>query len=104
MDDNWIPLGLIAWGGLGLLLVLVFMHKDRASNRHRHKKEKAMTVAEGRKLLAKSPDSEPNFYVSGETILEAGQIELVPFIGDGDGFVATFNGARDDVTRVAVMS
>ena len=52
MDDNWIVLGLIAWGGLGLLLLLVFMYKDRAGNRHRKKKEKEMTVAGTRTQLS----------------------------------------------------
>jgi hypothetical protein len=44
MNGTWILLGLIAWGGLGLLLLLIFMrmdaHEDRADNRHQQKQEK----------------------------------------------------------------
>jgi hypothetical protein len=69
-----------------------------------NEKEKTMTVAEARKLLATLPDGARLRYSADETIFEIGQIELVPVTAQGDSYIATFDGASDGATRVAVVS
>ncbi len=69
-----------------------------------NEKEETTTVAEAPKLLAMLPDGARLCYSADETIFEIGQIELVPVTAQGDSYIATFDGASDGATRVAVVS
>jgi hypothetical protein len=66
----------------------------------REEKEKKMTVAEARELLAALPDDALLCYGDGHQVLAVSQIDLTRANGDADGYIV-----RDDGdTRVAIVA
>ncbi len=63
-----------------------------------------MTAAEAIAMLAKLPDATPVCFTIGDMLLEITGVEMVDALAEADGYSVTFDGAREDALRVAVVS